>query len=99
MGFRLLVLFVLFLDNVFLVDFEFVFTSGRVLGDWGSHLRHVENLKHGIKVQMFQVQAFQDNLCNNEVYVLLLQFDLLEKLQELSLGDRTFPITLGCQCR
>lgn len=46
----------------------------------GSHLRHVEDLEHCVKVQMLHVQAFKDDLGDNEVYVFLLQFYLFEEV-------------------
>lgn len=88
-GLRLLVLLVLLVDNVLIGDLKLLF-----LHVGGSHLRHVEDFKHGVEVQVFHIQTFQDYLSDNEVYVLLLQLNLLEEIQEVAFGDRALAVSL-----
>lgn len=54
MGFRLLVLFIFFFDHLAMVDLEFFLVRlVRLVGYHGLALRgHIEDLKHGIIVEM-----------------------------------------------
>ena len=73
MTLTLLVLLVLFLDNVLLVDLELVLVGlVGLVGDRGSHLGHVKYFEHGVEVEVIEVEALQDNLRDDEVDVLLL---------------------------
>ncbi len=67
------------MNNVFVGDFElFLFEVGI---SWGSsHLRHVEDLKHGIEVEVLHIQTLQDDLSYDEINVLLLEFNLLKEV-------------------
>ena len=88
-GLRLLVLLVLLVDYVLIGDLKFLlFHVGN------SHLRHVEDLEHGVKVQVLHVQTFKDYLSDNEVYVLLLQLYLLEEVQEEAFRDGALAVSL-----
>jgi hypothetical protein len=51
----LLVLFVLLVDDLFVLDFEFLLLHVGVDCGWGSHLGHVEDLEHGVEVEMVHV--------------------------------------------
>jgi len=55
MTFRLLIFLILLLYYVLLIDLKFLLSY--LLSNWSSHLWHVEYLKHGIKVQMLQIQT------------------------------------------
>jgi hypothetical protein len=51
----LLVLLVLLVDDLFVLDFEFLLLHVGVDCGWGSHLWHVEDLEHGVEVEMVHV--------------------------------------------
>lgn len=92
-GLRFLVLLILFVDDVFVGDLEFLLFG--VCGRIGVHLRHVEYLEHSVEVEMLHVEAFQDDLGDDEVNVVLLQLNLAEEVQEELLGDGAFSVAFG----
>lgn len=66
-GLRFLVLLILLVHYILIGHLKLLF-----LHVGGSHLRHVEDLEHRVKVQVLHVQALKDDLGDNEVYVFLL---------------------------
>jgi hypothetical protein len=68
------------MDHVFIGYFKFLFLRGGVRVGIGVHLRHVEDLEHGVEVQMVHVETLQDDLRDDEIYVVLLQLDLAEEV-------------------
>lgn len=53
---------------------------------------HVEDLEEGEVVQALQIDAFQDDLGDDELDVLLLQLDLGQELEQVFLGNRPLPV-------
>jgi hypothetical protein len=92
-GFGLLILLILLVDDILVGDLEFLlfWVCSRV---W-VHLRHVEDLEHSIEVEVLHVQTFQDDLSYDEVDIVLLQLDLAEEVEEELLGDGAFSVAFG----
>jgi len=80
MRLRLLILLVLFMNHLLMLNFKLFLLHIRIRTGRGCHLWHVEDLEHGIEIQMLHIQTFQNDLSNNKVNILLLQFYFFEKL-------------------
>ena len=68
MRFRFLEFLIFLLHNSLVLNLEFFLFDG-ILRLFFSHLRHVEDLKHGKKVEMLHIQAFKDDLSYDKVNV------------------------------
>lgn len=97
MGLGFFVLFILLVDYIFVGDFEFLLLVGGICWIGIGHLRHVEDLEHGVEVEVIHVQTLQDYLGDDEVDVVLLQLDLLEEVEEEFFRDSALSVTLGSQ--
>lgn len=98
-GFRLFVFFILLFYDLAVVDLEFFLIGliGLVIGGNLALRRHIENLKHGIIVQMLQIKWLQDNLTDNKIHKLLLELDLIKKRNQVYFRNRTLSISLPIQ--
>ena len=84
------------MDDVFIGYFKFLLLEVGI--SWGcSHLRHVEYLKHGIEVKMFHVQALENDLRYDEIYVLLLKLNFFKEIQEEFLSYCALSVTFSSQ--
>lgn len=61
-------------------------------------LRHVKDLKEVVYIEMVEIQRLQDDLTDHEIYIFGLQFNFLEKLEEIFLSDRILCVPALVKC-
>lgn len=97
---RFLVLLILFLHNS-LNHLELALPCtllSRSFLDWLFGLRHVKDLKKVVDIEMVEIQRLQDDLTDHEIYILGLQFNFLEELEEIFLSDCIFCVPALLKC-
>ena len=83
-----------------MINLEFLFVwlvrADHSSGFWCCSLGgHVKDLKHCIVVEVLKVDRLQDNLADNEVSKFFFQLNFIEELNQVSLANSSFTISLS----